>query len=376
MSGRGIPATSLRRSRPWRVAAGIVILLGLIGWIPATARDGLPQTVHRDRGQIPTDPARDRDLPYHFGPTLICSDCHVSHASESSGSTPAADGGSPASGRGGPYGKLLRDDVTDLCLSCHDNHAGVPDVMGGDVNGLHERSGGFFTGVGMENPRGHDLGRELPRMDTGDGCMRCHFAGVEERKVTCVDCHDPHGNGNPRGLQWASFPEGTPPIGLFNPSGITGPAKYERGNVAYGTTNTSALREVSNICLDCHHIFSGDAFTDPDGNGIHSLHPAYDSERFDPNRIAQGGNEGTTNPAHWMLGVGSGFDGTRRVPFVTAGATDFASAAAVNPETNGVFCLSCHKAHGSEYAFGLAWDIDRGVGQKGCDQCHAPQPLP
>jgi cytochrome c2 len=276
-----------------------------------------------------------------------------------------------------PTAYLLKaPDPLDLCLSCHDNVSGVPDVVGADVNGLTERSAGYFDAPEVDNPRGHNLGRGL---DTSPGfgiCMRCHSAPPDAAKVTCVDSHNPHGNGNPRNLQWASDPESTPPLGLFNPDGLTGLAKYERTNVRYGTDNTANLREVTNMCIDCHHVFSGQSYIDPDADDIHSRHPAYDSERTGINHIADGVTRGTTDPAHWEGGTGSGFDGTERVPFVVDGATDFATASVVDANTNGVFCLSCHKGHGSSSPFSLVWDVNGEVGRKGCDQCHAMKPLP
>jgi hypothetical protein len=318
-------------------------------------------------------------LPYHYGETLICSDCHVMHASMQHNYQGTVEGEGGVSGfpyEFEPSPNLLKaPDPLDVCLACHDGQVGIPDVVGADVNGLQERSAGFFDEPEVENPRGHDLGRGLPKAPD-ELCSRCHWGDPEDRKVTCIDCHNPHGNGNPRNLQWASWPEATPPLGLFNPPGVTGLDKYERQNVAYGTLNTSELREVTNMCLDCHHVFTGAWYNDPDGDNIHSLHPSYDSERDDPNNIAQGAARGTTDPEHWEAGQGSGFEGTERVPFVTSGATNYDEATVIDADINGVFCLSCHKVHGSSSAFGLVWELDMSDPRRGCDQCHAVRPLP
>lgn len=314
------------------------------------------------------------DNTFHNGATLFCSQCHIMHASQQhpheDQTVPDIFGAFPQTFT--PTSKLLKaNDPVALCLTCHDNVSGIPDVVGADVNGLVERSGGLFDLPGEDNPRGHKLEYGLD-VSPGFGlCMRCHFGSTfETASVSCLDCHNPHGNGRPRNLQWASDPGGEPQFGLFENPGAVGMARYERANVGYGTTNDAALREVSNMCIDCHHTFSGGTYTDPDGDGIHQRHPSYDSERSAPNNIAQGQTEGTTDPVHWEDGTGAGFLVTSRLRFVNNGATDFAATQTIDAGVNGVFCLSCHKAHGSPRAFSLLWDPASGVNGEGCDQCH------
>jgi hypothetical protein len=325
--------------------------------------------------------SRDKNgLPYHNGANLICSDCHVMHASMGHN----YDGGfGPEGGVPSfpwifqPTPKLLKaPDPLDVCLACHDGQSGVPDVLSADANGLNERSAGFFHDPETSNPRGHDLGRDLEMGHGGQICNRCHAGNPQHRRVTCIDCHAHHGNGNTRNLQWVSEPDDTPPMGLFTAPGVSGLAKYERSNTAYGTLSSLELREPSSLCVHCHHTLTGEEYNDPDGDDIHSRHPSFDSERADPNSIDQGLARESTDPTHWEGGTGSGFDGADRVPFVVHGAADYVTASQVDASTNGVFCLSCHKAHGSGSAFGMVWELDGPPSRPGCDQCHAIKPLP
>jgi hypothetical protein len=311
---------------------------------------------------------------FHNGTTLLCSQCHVAHASKQHplAGEPNVDpfGGYPQVGS--PNRFLLKSpDPVTLCLACHDNQPGIPDVLGPDVNGLVNRAAGFFASLNQSNPAGHTLRTGLS-VSSDDLCYRCHFGGtMATAAVTCIDCHNPHGNGKVRNLQWASWPGGEPDFGLFVAPGATGMAKYESANTAYGDPGNGVVREVTNMCIDCHHTLTGTYYNDPGGSGNHIRHPSYDSERSDPNSIAQGGSRGTTAPSHWVTGTGAGFGATPRVPFLTANAADFGAAHEVSAATNGVFCLSCHKAHGGANSFGLMWNPASGPGGTGCVQCHA-----
>lgn len=301
---------------------------------------------------------------YHNGPTLICGDCH-----EFSRGAQA-----PAPGRGergevapvgvmepdaGSPGHLKAGDVNELCLSCHAGLRGVPDVMGPDINRMQERSAGRFEMDGAPNRHGHDLGPSL----------------------TCASCHDPHGNGNPRNLRLASDPGADLRLGLFIRPGSQGLDRYERRNVAYATLDSPALREVSTLCVACHGNVTGRAGQETGAHGGYLRHPSYDSRADRTNRISDGGLRGTTASTYWDLGIGTDFEVVARVPFVTAGAEEFFAAAQVDAGRNGVFCLSCHSAHGTGNRFGLRWSQTGSEGVAGCNQCHAkgrkqtPDPL-
>jgi predicted CXXCH cytochrome family protein len=274
-------------------------------------------------------------LPHHSGPASVCADCHAL----------AEPGGGWTEGNP----RLKNADVNLLCLSCHDGVRGVPDVMGADVNELRERSAGRFEPAGAGNPRGHDL----------------------DLDHTCIDCHDPHGNGMPRNLRLRSDPESPEPLGLFIRDGMTGLARYERENVAYGTLDSPSLREVSVMCLDCHQSLGGTKTGELGEHGGFLLHPSYDSRENAFNRIDQGAAGSSTDPSYWDQGTGIEFARLGRVPFLALGASGFKDAAAVDAGRNGVFCLSCHQAHGSRNAFALRWSSTGADGAAGCNECHA-----
>jgi hypothetical protein len=310
-------------------------------------------------------------VPYHNGVTLICSDCHVMHASEEHGY--AGEGaGFPRSNT--PYRKLLRQgDPVDVCLACHDGRTGIPDVIDADTNALVERAAGWMQLPENANYKGHNLGRGLTAATL---CNRCHFSGtMATAEVSCIDCHNPHGNNKMRNLQWASFPGGEPEFAIIVQAGATGLAKFERSNVAYGYA-PGVAREVTNMCIDCHHAYFDDSthfYTKPGGFVHYGLHPNFNSEWGAVTPISGAPN---ADAAHWEGGSGTGFVGAARVPFVGIGASTFAAASAVDATTNAAFCLSCHKAHGSANAFSLTWVPITGPGPKGCDQCHAVTETP
>jgi len=128
----------------------------------------------------------------------------------------------------------------------------------------------------------------------------------------------------------------------------------------------SSWREITNMCIDCHHTFFSPIYTEPASPYVR--HPGTNSEANVHSPIDRAG--ANTDPAFWLSGGGSFL--VPRAKFIVAGATDFASASTV-ATNNEVFCLSCHQAHGSLNPFALRWGYQEGgtaTGPDLCYQCH------
>jgi hypothetical protein len=156
----------------------------------------------------------------------------------------------------------------------------------------------------------------------------------------------------------------------------SGLVKYEQSNVRYGApaSGDETWREVTNMCIDCHHAFMDDGshYYTKGGNQHWIRHPGTNTEWGARSYInASGAN---TDPVNWENGTGPEFD-IGRLPFVVSGAADFTSAGAV-AQNNEVFCLSCHKAHGHTTSFALLWNLGENATpfdkSAGCRQCHTP----
>jgi predicted CXXCH cytochrome family protein len=257
---------------------------------------------------------------WHTDKLLVCSDCHTSH--NSAGGSPLRYDNSPD-----PAQHLLRGaDEVSLCLACHDGaNPRAPDVLA-PVGYVANPAGGAFSSRGGEDTgTAHDLLPPTPVLvPSGDALM----------VLTCSSCHDPHGNGNYRNLR--NRPGGQ--------AGTGTPVVVDQTKIANGSNPTEVYPEsnlkyrsgVSQWCLDCHTQID-----------VTHSHP-YD-------RPISGSFFASYTTWSSVVGV--------RVPVQSP--TD----PAVPSTDDQVFCLSCHKAHGTGNPYLLRF-VDEMSLDSTCIQCH------
>lgn len=285
---------------------------------------------------------------YHVGPSLICSDCHVMHFSEThtyGGVTGQQEFPTLTTGPN-PY--LLRrpQDSSQICLACHDERTDAPDVLGVNSTGI------FLRGAGQLNSSkdppeiqgsGHTIGSMAPAPGAGT-----QWNGNGSMGLLCSHCHATHGNSYYRNL-------------VTNPGNSTGiMITYVTGNTYDGVSAVQQLTKspiteqykVENIrylqtanglsvwCGGCHDYTT-------------SFHHPYDQSI----PISDPGFRWDTDHASRLRVVSV----TQTIP----GAD------------NKVFCLTCHKAHGSAHSKGELWDdmtttaLEDGTSMNDtCVQCH------
>lgn len=305
---------------------------------------------------------------YHHGATLQCAQCHVMHGEQSHGYLPNGLGPVTSIGSEAPYVYLLRNEINDLCLTCHDGSGFAPDVLGDNFNDYVRQAGALNRGTTGLPATGHTLDSmdEAPGGDWSSG-----------HGLNCIECHQPHGhnpNGNAyrnlthdpgtygRGEAFVSYVTGTnvDTIDVFQiAGGPTMAIHYSYDNVAFNEPN-SMKSAYAHFCKGCHTNFHGDKGGDELGGtgGTEWLrHPTNDAD------------VGAVGGGHSNLGVYQGKTNKVHTMSDPNVADDYTPS-----------CMTCHKAHGNQNAFGLIYmrgtgDVDE-EGDDGnnvkdlCKQCH------
>jgi len=326
---------------------------------------------------------------YHRNATLVCSDCHTMHFSQQHGYMGAdstlgygsefPEGFTPLGGAG-PHPYLLRNEVNDLCLTCHEGQTFAPDVLGANTNSYVRMAGGLnHVGDGpVVELTGHTLGSTDPA--PGSNPAWSSTVGLE-----CANCHFPHGGANYRNLA------GNP--GNYSALGRS------YAVITYGTGGVNDLtkdvweHDATLNQLATHYAWSNTDYNEPAATPAlyaGSAYAFYCKGCHSDFHGAQGGTEvGGTGGEEWLrhpnavANIGA-IGGGHSSYTVYSGRTNHVktmSASGVWPATdNTPSCFSCHKSHGNENSFGLIYMSGTGVideeGDNGttvkemCKQCH------
>jgi len=269
---------------------------------------------------------------WHSGAGLVCSDCHTMH--NSAGGQPMRYDNDP-----NPAPRLLRHATTlSLCLYCHDGtDASAPDVVA-PVSYVANPAAGFFP-TQFSQPAGtaHVLAPANPLTPPG---------GSQPMTLVCATCHDPHGSANYRNLRKDPAGTGQASISVMAkqtvlPNGTNPTQVYAGSNVTYKSG-------ISEWCGACHGQFHGRTSSQEGTGSPWFRHPQ--DLTIAPSRHA--------DFTLWFNGPI-----TNRVPVQNPNDDVVPSL------DDQVFCLSCHKAHGSANRAALFFS-DGATLTSTCQQCH------
>ncbi len=316
---------------------------------------------------------------YHTGGSLVCTDCHVAHYSQSH----AYDGVAfaPPLGPAGPYQDLLRNEVNDLCLTCHNGQSWAPDVFGDNTNGAGNRLAGALNAAPGHLANDADYedvnGHSLWSTSTAPGGTFNNAEGLE-----CTNCHAQHGIAS----QYRNLLS----RGIFTGKTLT-----------YATSTNDMTKDVFERAARAYTEADVD-FNEPDvtksayGAWCSPCHVDFHGSGGAANMGGASGGTGSTNANPWKrhptADVNIGASGPT--------ATFISNLSQFNSHANRVkvmdsqglwngtpadntvspSCFSCHKSHGNKNAFGLVYMTGTGtVTEEGdggqyrdlCRQCHS-----
>jgi predicted CXXCH cytochrome family protein len=220
---------------------------------------------------------------FHAQQGVECEDCH------GNGSLHVDGGGDVA--KIISFGKRPAATANGVCMSCHARDEHVRHWQGGvhaansvrcmDCHQIHERalkaaneshfsfdkSGRAAFAAASVSPETNVVLRS--RSETNEACLRCHQTEraqlslpyhhpLREGKMSCADCHDPHGGATGRNLRRSTVNE----LCLGCHSQYRGPFAYQHPPVtesclnchtAHGSPNTNLLSvSLPALCLQCH----------------------------------------------------------------------------------------------------------------------------
>jgi hypothetical protein len=310
---------------------------------------------------------------YHVGTTLVCSDCHVMHASKQHAAG-AGDTTYTYPYAGTPTAKLLRaETVNNVCLGCHDGQTAIPDVFcdnsasamtpnGRRAGALNAATNAF--GINNVAPYAEEDGHSLFSEDLppgnvgGTGAIGSNAALIGAEGLECTSCHGAHGNKYYRNMN--GYRNATPPSyipaqwqGIEVSYQIGGtpmdtawvyealPHNYDDANINYQEPDQtrSAYGEWCGVCHGNFHGAPGSTNIGPSGAEVR--HPTAGVD-MDSSTTAKWANPTTTNRLKVMSAAGHWTVSGSGTPRPNLASEQFTPS-----------CFTCHKSHGNANPYGL-----------------------
>jgi nitrate/TMAO reductase-like tetraheme cytochrome c subunit len=358
-------------------------------------------------------------MAFHESTGLVCNLCHTMHYSQ--------DGGVPTNGSNGPNPYLLlKDNKTDLCLICHATNASgenylvtatnelapavfdaPQDSPGGDydnVNAVGGALGGSMTKghnpYGYPSSGGPVIEPDTTLADTGVP-VPPGADGEEMWEWSCLSCHRPHkdtglADSDVRATydyrllrKHLKGPHATPgtytdvstaldDAGMLTATLTTAPAGLANVDAETATNHnvyyvsvTGGTKGLGLWCGGCHS--NPDSTGDP-GTGFHGGAKS-DSDVGDVTETYWIRHPTATvlpDPATGSINDNYGNTYIPTLPLETADGT---AGTGANWDTTDsadeqVFCMSCHRAHATEYGDAVRWDSNAANPGVGCQKCH------
>jgi len=313
---------------------------------------------------------------FHRNATLVCSDCHTMHFSQQHGYAADGTGFFTPVGGAGPHHYLLRNEVNDLCLTCHNGSSFAPDVLGANTNAYVREAGALnrpTSGEGLA-ATGHTL-------DATDPAPGSNPAWSSTTGLECTNCHFPHGGANYRNLAGNQ--------GNYSSLGRTHSAVTY--NEVPGLDLTKDVYQVAAAPMATHYAVSNVFYNEP-------ARPTYGESAYaywckgchTDFHGAQGGTEvGGATGEEWLRhpnavanigALGGGHSSLATFTSRTNKVKVMSASGTYPAADNTPSCFSCHKSHGNQNAFGLIYMSGTGtVDEEGddgtaarqlCKQCH------